>query len=518
MDAEARAPAWGAHRTLTWAVVLIGMGALLRVHQYLLGRSLYVDEAALALNLLDRSWVGLWEPLAFEQAAPLGFLLIEKLFVQLLGDGEYVLRLLPFLAGLTALVLFHRLALRTLHPFGAMTALAAFALSAGLIYFGADLKPYALDVAVAIGIYLAALRLGARGEGAWVLGLVGAAAVWLSYPAVFVLAAVGSALGVEALRRGNRPMIGRLGRVAGAWVGSFGVMYLATLSESATVSDMQFFWARDGRFMPLPPTSAADIRWYYETFFGLFRRPIGLPLSGLAALAFLSGVLSLWTRDRLLLAMLLGPILLTLFASAFQLYPFHGRVLLFLTPAVLLLIGEGAAAIHLGLESKRPLVPVLLVGLLLFHPTHTAATHLIKSEEYEMMPLRDLRGVMERIRDDAEGEAPVYVYYGADRVFEYYGPRMGFGAEQVYWGSSPGRKGTYAAEDLEPLFVEDLGALSRHDRIWFVFTNSRETNGVDEETYLLELAERELGAQALRSHRARGAVGYLYGRDAVTRR
>lgn len=517
--AEPRVSARDAHRShaLTWAVVLIAVGAVLRLHQYLLGRSLYVDEAALALNLLDRSWGGLWEPLAYEQAAPIGFLLLEKLFIEQLGASEYVLRLLPLLAGLISLILFHRLVVRTLHPFGAMTALAAFALSGGLIYFAADLKPYALDVAVAVGIYLAALRLGDRGEGTLLLGLVGAAAVWLSYPALFVLAAVGLTLGVEALRRGNRNLVGRLVGVAGAWLGSFAVMYFATLSESATVSDMQFFWSRDGRFMPLPPTSAEDIRWFYETFFALFRRPIGLPLAGLAALGFLSGVVSLWNRDRRLLAMLLGPILLTLFASGFQLYPFHGRVLLFLTPAVLLLIGEGAAHVYLGLRSKPPVVPVLLVGLLLFHPTQTAAINLLKSQNYEMMPLRDLRGVMAQIRTDADGAAPVYVYYAADRVFEYYGPRMGFGAEQVYWGSSPGRKGTYAVADLEALFMKDLGALSRHERLWFVFTNSRRTNGVDEEAYLLELAERELGVRALRTHRARGAVGYLYAREAVTR-
>ncbi|MCX7754677.1 MAG: hypothetical protein N2117_05455, partial [Anaerolineales bacterium] len=78
---------------------LIGLGLVLRLRQYLINRSLWLDEAMLALNILHKDVWGLLGRLDYEQGAPVGFLLLEKLVVTLLGDGERALRLLPFLAG-----------------------------------------------------------------------------------------------------------------------------------------------------------------------------------------------------------------------------------------------------------------------------------------------------------------------------------------------------------------------------------------------------------------------------------
>ena len=83
---------------LAWSAV--GLGCLLRLIQYGLNRSLWMDEAYLALNILHRSWAGLFQTLDNHQGAPVIFLLLEKSAVHLLGSSDYALRLLPFLAGL----------------------------------------------------------------------------------------------------------------------------------------------------------------------------------------------------------------------------------------------------------------------------------------------------------------------------------------------------------------------------------------------------------------------------------
>ena len=61
------------------ALVVVAVGIALRLWQYLADASLWVDEAALARNIVDRSPAGLLAPLDYGQAAPWGFLLIEKL-------------------------------------------------------------------------------------------------------------------------------------------------------------------------------------------------------------------------------------------------------------------------------------------------------------------------------------------------------------------------------------------------------------------------------------------------------
>ena len=82
---------------------------MLRLRQYLTGRSLWADEAMLALNIVTRDFAGMFQPLDYDQGAPIGFLLVEKLFHALLGKHELALRLFPLLVGLISLWLFYRL-------------------------------------------------------------------------------------------------------------------------------------------------------------------------------------------------------------------------------------------------------------------------------------------------------------------------------------------------------------------------------------------------------------------------
>ena len=115
-------------RTYSVAFLLVA-GAALRAAPFVLDRSLWLDEAKLALNVLDRPVPDLLRPLDYGQAAPAGFLLLEKLAVTALGEGERALRLVPLLAGLASLWLFHALVRRWLSPAGALLGLALFALS-----------------------------------------------------------------------------------------------------------------------------------------------------------------------------------------------------------------------------------------------------------------------------------------------------------------------------------------------------------------------------------------------------
>src|ERR687889_702385 len=58
-----------------WPVVtavcaIVAVGALVRTRLFLTGRALWYDEAALALNVVGRSYLDLLGPLDFRQTAP----------------------------------------------------------------------------------------------------------------------------------------------------------------------------------------------------------------------------------------------------------------------------------------------------------------------------------------------------------------------------------------------------------------------------------------------------------------
>src|SRR5262245_24010302 len=67
----------------TWAFV--GLGILLRVVRYLSNYPLWHDEAFVAVNFLDRGYLGMLRPLKYGQVCPLFFLWVELAAVKLLG-------------------------------------------------------------------------------------------------------------------------------------------------------------------------------------------------------------------------------------------------------------------------------------------------------------------------------------------------------------------------------------------------------------------------------------------------
>ena len=114
-----------------WALLLL-LGLILRLRQYFFNRSLWADEAALALNIVHRSLSELTQPLDYGQASPLGFLFGVKIFANLFGNYDYVLRLFPLIAGLLALFLMGVLA-KKLTGLAGLFALAVFAVNTPLV-------------------------------------------------------------------------------------------------------------------------------------------------------------------------------------------------------------------------------------------------------------------------------------------------------------------------------------------------------------------------------------------------
>ncbi|HKY55202.1 MAG TPA: glycosyltransferase family 39 protein, partial [Anaerolineales bacterium] len=133
---------------ITGLILLAGF--VLRLRQYLIGRSLWLDEAMLALNIVDRGFGDLFKPLDYDQGAPIGFMLIEKTFSLILGRNEFSLRLFPFLVGLISLWLFYLLLKHFTHGTGLWVGLALFAFNPRLIYYSSEVKQYIVDVTITI--------------------------------------------------------------------------------------------------------------------------------------------------------------------------------------------------------------------------------------------------------------------------------------------------------------------------------------------------------------------------------
>ena len=147
--------AWRDERLLVPAVV--AAGATLRLVYYFSKPPFSADESSLALNVMHRSYGTVLERLDFNQAAPPGFLLLQKLIVEAVGPSTEAFRLLPLLASLGTLLLTYPVGRRLIGERAAILALALVAVSEPLISYGATNKQYSVDVGVALGLTFAAL-------------------------------------------------------------------------------------------------------------------------------------------------------------------------------------------------------------------------------------------------------------------------------------------------------------------------------------------------------------------------
>lgn len=364
---------------LGWSLVAAGVVA--RAVRFADNRALWYDEAMLALNLIERGFPELLRPLDYTQAAPPVFLLLEKLAVAGLGETEHALRLVPFLAGVTALILFRQLAARALPGLGGLVALALFAVTEPLVYWGTEAKQYSLDVLAAVALlYIASEPLltgRLTGRRAAILAAVGALALFASYASVFVLAGIAAALVLGPLVGRRRPSSTTLA-VSATWLLSVAVLFVLMVGTTAEIRTALELGTGDFR----TPLDLARDAWRGFGDPGPFARTT----VGVAALAAVLGVVFLRRRCPALLAALAMTLVATAAAAQADLYPFFNRFIIFLVPVVLLLVGAGVQELRDATAGRTRTVWVTTLLLLTTYPAGAAVQNLFDPPRVEETP------------------------------------------------------------------------------------------------------------------------------------
>jgi hypothetical protein len=359
---------------LTWLAVAVGV--VLRVSEYATSFSPYMDEQLLMENLVGRPAFDLRTPLINDQIAPPGFLVVERLMVRLPADRLRSARAIPLGCGIGSMLLIVAVGRTFVERRAVPVAAWLFALADYLVEYSTEVKPYSCDVALTLGALLLAAvsRSWAPTRRYAVLGALGAAAVWFSFPIALVLAGVGTWLILAAAVRKRWAEAAEAACVCLAWASSFVACYAVS---RAILGKRPFIWDWWGfAFLPLPPRSMADVARSFWQVANIFLNPSGVvtplspPLSAIFAMGlFLAGAAALGHRWRGGIFLLVAPVLLAVATSALHKYPFHGRLLLFLIPSVHLLVAEGTVAI--GRLGGR-LSTVALVAFLLYQPVADA--------------------------------------------------------------------------------------------------------------------------------------------------
>ena len=486
-----------------WYFILV-LGLFLRLRQFFINRSFWADEASLAFNLANRSYNELTQLLDYQQAAPVGFLFIEKTFIVILGNRDYILRLFPLFSGILALFLMYRIARVYLGNAG-MFAVLVFSIGWAPVYYSSELKQYMSDAMISLLIlYLASkyIRENASARNFLWLGGIGTVVIWISHPSVFTLAGAGLVLLLEKLLRKNQvPFLWILG-IGVIWMVSFGVEYFVSLRHIVGDGFLIEYWKK--AYVPLPLGS--DFGWYVKTFRSFLS--LGLYLHKIMYYVFIIlfgiGGLSLLLKRWGLALMLSLPFVVTFIASALQRYPITERFILFLVPFALLLIAEGVGATYSVITRwNRPLallVSGIPVAITLWFILPVAYWNLV-------IPFNDadIKPVMQYVGENRLPEDIVYVYHSSDPAFNYYAPFYGLDNGNVLIGFETVQRNLALQH-----FFEDVESLRGKDRVWFIFSEVGDCGGCEGSIQQFYVDYLNGFGTMLDIFPASGANGFLY--------
>ncbi|HLK33109.1 MAG TPA: hypothetical protein VKT29_08460, partial [Terriglobales bacterium] len=431
------------------------MGIALRLRQYFYNRSLWMDEAMVALNLIHRSFGHLTDHLLdYHVTEPILWLFTGKVCYLLFGGRELALRLPEIVAGTVSVVLVLVLGKRLLSPAALCVAVGWFALSRPLIYYSSELKPYGSDPAVSALLWLTAFWTLAKPTRTRiaVLGLAGVLATWFSYPALFVLSGLGLTIVWWTLAEGGWRKLAPFIPALVAWAASFGSNY--------------WFFLRPSSHDPLLLDSYGALRlslWHWadverplEMIFALQQTPFTI-LLGVAVFAFCVGCAYYWRTNRLAFSLLLSPLLFSLLASSLHLYPAVGRFYNFFTPGLAICIAAGFYVLMRAGKTQRLPLGAALAVLLFLQPVLSARESLAHPLEGE-----EIRPVLAYVKAHQQPGDVWYVYWHTQIAYYYYAETYGLSGKTVLLSTS--FDGLHRG-----VFAQDAAGLHGH-RVWVIIT------------------------------------------------
>lgn len=309
---------------------ILTLALVLGIIQLLHNRSLWLDEAALALNLMDRGFAGLLVPLDHYQIAPILFLLISDFFGSLGQYSEISLRIFPLICFIASLPLAYAWSEKISGSKTTALALMAFlAVSLRLLEFSNELKQYMGDFLVAnLFIYAAVIwRIQKRKHLIKMIAL-GLIAVWLSNIAIIMM--VSLIIYFFFFKTPSKAAFYRLLLLSSIWMIGFAVYYFSFIANHPSGDHMQNYW--EDYFMPLNIFSFEWLQFMYLQTEMLFGKLLSFyPLWPLAAALAVIGVVQLAVKKQwAYLVLLSAPLIIHFSISALHLYPIDTRLTLYL--------------------------------------------------------------------------------------------------------------------------------------------------------------------------------------------
>lgn len=429
---------------------IIALGVTVTLVRYFVDRSLWLDEAFLALNIVNRDYTTLTQVLDHNQVSPILFLFLEKLLLGIFPDPDYALRIFPTLCFILSLLLIYKTTkILTKNCHVAVSAVCLLSVSPFFLSYATEVKPYMSDAFVALLLLYISLRVTDMKFGLTILCLSGIISIYLSNASVIILCSIGFYLLYQARALGLNayPLV----FVIFIWIFSFGVNYHLLLSPSLGNPYFKEYWGN--KFLPFSHPEF----WYFGTHVlktigrTIFAYPLHHWTWKLFGFLYISCFLSIiFNRAFSYAYLLVFPLLLHLLLSSLELYPFVDRLLFYQIPLFVMVIAYGVV------HYSKMIVGGQLTRLATFLP----ALILIPGH-FLSLPIVDggIRPSIEYLKQNAGRDDIIFIYPTAHWEYQYY--------EAV--GLAPKATRTLDLTAMRET-ISSLQSYCLNDKLWLVFS------------------------------------------------
>tara|TARA_B110000858_G_scaffold12149_1_gene12364 strand:- start:688 stop:2193 length:1506 start_codon:yes stop_codon:yes gene_type:complete len=396
--------------------IFILLGVLISLIDLIQNKSLWLDEACLALNIVSRSYLELLTPLADNQSAPIGFLFTEKLLTNIFGPHDWALKIFPFFSFIVSIVLFFSLNNRLFKSVKiALLSCALFSLNFTLISYSTEVKQYSIDVLVAILIVLSSLKFNENKNSLSIFlhACIGAIAIWYSNVAVIILITAAIYNTYYSLFNNDKKELSVFIPIS-IWMASFITYYMLFISNHPHTNNMVNYW--NGHFLPNNIFSQEFYTFLYDKVIMIFENLLNTnDLWGIALFFYSIGIfLLIKAKKTNYLHLLCLPIIIHLGLSFLHLYPFYDRFLLYQIPFVIIPISYGFILISSYFKNYH-ISKIMTICLLLTYTFGPSALIQSSSSSEE-----EIKKSLSFLNTHISSADHIYVYYSSAPAFKFY--------------------------------------------------------------------------------------------------
>jgi hypothetical protein len=473
--------------TLPQIFVLI-FGFLLILTQFFYNRSLWLDEAYLANNIINRDFIGLLSPLDDDQVAPILFLWISKSFSLLIPNSELGLRLFPLLCISFSTLLFFKI-LRVLFKkdFVITICLALFIFNPTIIYYSSEFKQYAVDVFAGLLVLYFTITHN-KNKRFLPLFLIGVVGLFLSNVMPIMLFTSGVCLLYNLKIQTNRDelQIKKLFCLFLFWLFSFIIFYLLFVYKHPSRDFMLNYWSF--AFLPPNPFSGEFYVFIVMKIDMMFTSLLAFGYTGyILMLVYFVGIYQVLREKNYFFFILFSlPIITHLLLSACHLYPFDKRLILFTIPFIIITMASVFEKNDYPIKLSKVYFEYLFSGFILF---------LFFKESFPFKT-EEIKPMINFLNKNAKDEQSFYIYHGTRPAFDFYN------STNFFTKANPIIYGKRAIENKED-YIAEIVKIQRP--CWILFTHIY----YDEEEYILEQL-KEKGFNYSRHFSQDGGSAYYY--------